>query len=401
MIINASFEKIQKVEKHPYADQLDIVTVSNFPCVVRHEEFKENDLVFYIREDSKLFDYDGFEKQQLQEREAKRRGEATPVDVYNCKFPWQEPLLKYLGSGGRVKTIKLRGKVSMGIILKPEIVSGKNSPSCCYQDITENNYQEINSCIFDKEKGVSFIETNFGITHWEAPINNFGTLNTKYQGLPFSMERTDSENWENLEESDLHLGELCLVTRKYDGSSTTTTCYPNGEHEISSRNMTFNNTDKYENMNAYQKLTQNIVKAGLWWAKKYNKVIAFRSESCCGAFNKSSYNKCCTLNDSFIFECTFPEEENFFIKRGVYGTYYHFLNIVRECNEAGFNLKTVDILEKDVVITKELLKKYNDAPYTDGEGVVINVKVRNMNEIPSSLVWHYKSKSREYLMKMK
>lgn len=401
MVINASFEKVQKVEKHPYADQLDIVTISNYPCVVKHNELKKDDLVFYIREDSKLLDYDCYERQLLHDKESKKKGILTPCNVCEYKFPWQEPLLKYLGSGGRVKAIKLRGIISMGIVLKTDKVSGKNNPCCSYENITEDNYIEINSKIFDNTTGLAFLEKNFGIIHWEAPISNFGSLNTKYQGLPFSMEKTDSENWENLEESDLHLGELCLVTRKYDGSSTTTTCYPNGEYEISSRNMTFNNEDDFNKMNAYQKLTREIVKAGLWWAKKHNKVIAFRSESCCCAFNKSSYNKCCTLNDSFIFECTFPEEMNFFIKRGVYGTYYHFLNVVKECNGAGFNLKTVDIVDKDVVITKDLLKKYNEAPYTDGEGVVINVMVKDVNEQPKSLVWHYKSKSRDYLMKMK
>ena len=62
-------------------------------------------------------------------------------------------------------------------------------------------------------------------------------------------------------------------------------------------------------------------------------------------------------------------------------------------------IKTVLVLDQTVV-TKDLLKKYNDMPADFGEGVVINVRVEDINDM-SSLVWDYKSKSREYLMKIK
>lgn len=390
--MDASFEKIIKIIPHPNADSLEVAIVSNFPCVVRKGEFKEGDLTFYIRDDAKLIGFD-----EYQEKINKKEN----VDDFHCKFPWQDTLLKYLGSNGRVKTIKLRGKISMGILLRPEIVCGKNSPSCCYDFINEENYQEINNLIRDNNTGSDFLRNNFGIEHWESQIISFGPLLVSYQGLPCNLSKTDEENFENLPEEDLHLGEKCLVTRKYDGSSTTITCYPDGKYETSCRTMTFKDETDPKKMNSYQKLTQDIVRAGLWWAKKHNKIIAFRSESCCGAFNKSSFNKCCNLNNSYIFACNFPEEDNYFIKNGIYGTNGHFLNIVKECNSNGFNLKTVDILESDVHITKELLKKYSDAPYTDGEGVVINVKCKDINQPVSSLIWHYKSKSRDYLSKMK
>ena len=86
------------------------------------------------------------------------------------------------------------------------------------------------------------------------------------------------------------------------------------------------------------------------------------------------------------------------MKHGCFGTKNHFLNVISECNDNGFNVKHVPILGKEI-ITKDLLKKYNDMP-ADFEGVVINVDCTNA-DISESIVWQYKSKSREYLMKMK
>ena len=383
--MDASFERLESITPHGNADSLEVATVSGFPCVVRKGEFKEGELCFYVRDDAKLISFDEW------------KADANA----HLSFPWQEPLLKYLGSGGRVKTIRLRGALSMGILLKPEAVCGERSPKCGFKAVDKGNFEDVNSLIRDPDGGAKFLEREFGVVHWESPITGFGAMNVAYRGLPFGLWKTDSENWENLPEEDLHLGSKCVVTRKYDGSSTTVTCRPDGGYEVSCRSMTFRDETDQEKMNAYQRLTREIVRAGLWWAKRHGKIIAFRSESCCGAFNKSSYNKCCGLNDSFVFECDFPEEANFFDRIGAYGTDFHFLKVVEECNANGFDVKTVDVLEKDVTVTKELLRKYNDAPYTDGEGAVVGIKVEDRNAVPSSYTWQYKSKSRDYLSKMK
>ena len=96
--MDASFERIERITPHGNADSLELATVSGFPCVVRKGEFKEGELCFYVRDDAKLVSFD------------ERKADAdTPLS-----FPWQEPLLRYLGSGGRVKTIRLRGVLSMG-----------------------------------------------------------------------------------------------------------------------------------------------------------------------------------------------------------------------------------------------------------------------------------------------
>ena len=396
MATDAKFDKIQKILPHDNADSLEIALVSNFPCIVRKGEFKEGDWCFYIRDDAQLIEYN--RKKEYEDRSKLGPDVMVPCDQYAPVFAWQEPLLKYLGGNGRVKTVKLRGKVSMGILLKPEDVIRIE-----IADGIESFLTMVNKKIMDPETGASFLEKTFGVIHYVAPLGNVGDMDVKFAGLPEGLPKTDEENYENLPEEDLHLGETCIVTKKLDGTSCTVTCYPDERgYDISSRGMTFNVKRMEENgtENVYTKYTREVVKAGLAWAKKHNKTIALRGEVCCQSVQRSSYNQSCLLNDFFLYGVVIPDEESWFAKNGVYGTGSHFLKIASELSEMGYNVKTVPVLETDVVITKELLKKYNDMPWSAGEGMVVNVKC-DPSTVPSSFVWHYKSKSREYLMKMK
>ena len=397
MATDARFEKITKIENHPMADNLEIAIVSNFPCVVRKGEFKEGEWCFYIRDDSRLLGWDEWQERINRDKEAEKTGDFVTQDEFTCTWQWQDNLLKYLGNGGRVKSIKIRGKVSMGILLSTKTVC----PDVLVFD--EPVAETFNKTIQNPEYGSSYLEKRFGIAHWSAPTTGFGSMNVKYCGLPEGLEKSDEENWENLPESDLHLGSECLVTKKLDGTSTTVTCYPDGKYEISSRSMTFNVESMNEKgeENIYTKFTKDAVKAGLWYAKKFNTIIAIRGETCCGSVQKSSYNKDCKLEGFYVYGCEFPQKDNFFEKHGTFGTSQHFipiLNLIED--ECGIKLKSVPIIE-ETIVSKELLQKYNDMPWEWGEGVVINVRVDDIDQVPESLVWDYKSKSREYLMKMK
>jgi len=390
MATDAKFDKIQKIVPHDNADSLEIAVVSNFPCVVRKGEFKEGDWCFYIRDDAKLIGWDEYRARLDRDAEAAKTGDFVTQDGFTCTFQWQDNLLKYLGTGGRVKTIKLRGQVSMGILLKPEVVAYEG------HNIDDYFCEAMNKSITDPETGSAFLEKHFGVKHWTAPQTNIGDLNTLHCGLEDGVPKSDEENYENLNEADLHLGKRCLITKKLDGTSCTVICRPDGTYAIASRS----NTLRPECDNVYTKYTKEAVKAGLWYAKKHNVTIAFQGEVCCQSVQKFGMNKDKELNDYFIYKCYFPNEENWHLKMGTYGTRAHFTNIVNICNsEGGFSLKTVPVLGDDVV-SKELLKKYNDMPADWGEGVVINVMVDDYNDV-SSLVWDYKSKSREYLMKIK
>lgn len=397
MATDAKFDKVQKILKHENADALEIAIVSNFPCVVRKGEFKEGDWCFYIRDDAKLI---AFDERAAEVTKMKEAGMLVPEnidEIVKLTFEWQRPLLKYLGGGGRVKTVKLRGQTSMGILLKPEVVWPAGGPECEETCLWEELNKKIAS-----ETGSSFLESKLGVTHWSAPIGNIGDMNVLHQGLDFGLAASDEENWQNLPEDELHLGAKCLVTKKLDGTSCTVICQPNGEWSVASRRMTFNvkQMEAEGQENVYTRYTREAVKAGLWYAREHNVVIALRGEVCCSTVQKFGINKDKDLNGFFIYGVEFPEAEDFYVKHGVYGSGKHFTDIVKEMEAAGFCLKTVPVV-CETVVSRELLKEYNDKPASWGEGVVLNISCEDADPSAFSAVWSYKSKSQDYLMKIK
>lgn len=89
--------KVSKIYKHPNADKLSIIEMENnsWTCIVGLNQFKIGDLVIYCPIDSIIPE--------------------NIIDQYN---------LEYLKKDGRVKTVKLRGYISSGLIL--EIPKDKN-----------------------------------------------------------------------------------------------------------------------------------------------------------------------------------------------------------------------------------------------------------------------------------
>jgi RNA ligase (TIGR02306 family) len=75
-----------KLEKHPNADSLSIarIDVADWQCIVKTEEFENENLAVYI-----------------------------PLDAIADK---EHPLLNFL-DGKRVKTCRLRGELSQGVLL--------------------------------------------------------------------------------------------------------------------------------------------------------------------------------------------------------------------------------------------------------------------------------------------
>lgn len=58
---NPQIVRIEKVEKHPFADALDIATVlGDYPVIIKRDEYKEGDLAGYIPIDSIVPDNDNF-----------------------------------------------------------------------------------------------------------------------------------------------------------------------------------------------------------------------------------------------------------------------------------------------------------------------------------------------------
>lgn len=101
-------EKVAKVEKHPNADRLSIVTVRGFQCISanvgddNHPRYKEGDFVIYVPQDTIVPEY------------LLRKGwwdEKNNKGVLSGRY------------GDRVKMIKLRGLPSLGILYSVDLYS--------------------------------------------------------------------------------------------------------------------------------------------------------------------------------------------------------------------------------------------------------------------------------------
>lgn len=165
--------KIEKVEIHPNAERLDIIQVKDWNCVVQKDSFHEGDLCLYIPIDSIL-------------------PEIVEMNIFGTDS-------KIKLDKHRVRTIKLRGVISQGLVIKPEQV-----------------------CIQLYKEGQDFTE-RLGITKYEPPEelpNIYGTCNKiKKMYLNSNFHKyTDIENIKN-HPSVFQDGAMVYISEKLHGTS--------------------------------------------------------------------------------------------------------------------------------------------------------------------------------------
>lgn len=224
------FSRITNIHPHPNADKLDLGLVNNWPVVVPKGSFIENEIGLFICPDAKL---------------------------PNNKV-WAEPFLNYTGKENRVRTVKLRGEYSNGIFVKLKDLASE------YSIHDEDLILDI------KPEQVAI---DLGIGHYSPPLPN--DLAVAFPNLPLNLTKTDEENWENIPEHQLLLGQKALVTRKMDGCSATYILTAGGEFYCCGRRFTYKN----DCFNRYTKVGHEIVRPALEkWVKKYNETIIVRGE---------------------------------------------------------------------------------------------------------------------------
>lgn len=379
MAKDASFEKISSIEAHPNADNLEIATICGWKVVVRKNTFNVGDVVFYIREDAKLLEYDSYYNEKSKIKNEFGLIPENFDELYlknNAKYPWQIPLLRYLGSNGHVKTVRLRGEYSSGIAISlNDIFAHINQEK-------SKNWEEDNVRLNSEFPG-NFLIGKYGVTHWEAPIRNVGDLQVK-GGLPYSIPKSDEENFQNLNEYEIPYGEEVLLTKKLDGISTTIIAFPDGRMHVCTRSNDLDMTCD----NVWNRAAQPVLPLAKAWAEHYNRPIVLRGETCAPSMQKFSFNKdkdvpVPTFN---LYGVIMLDEHDYAMKYGLWGTPYHFTEIAKQIKDiTGKDIKTVPILGVEV-LTKDLLDKYLNMPLEFGEGIVINTR-RN----------HFKCKSLAYL----
>jgi len=190
----ASVRIISDIQKIPDADMIELAIVDGWKVVVaKNVGHKVGDAVVYCEIDSFLPIKEEFEF--LRKSSYKKMGD-------------QE--------GFRLKTIKLRGQVSQGLIL----------PMSVFGDFGWTAYEGLD------------VTERLGIVKYEPPIP--AELSGKVKGnFPSFLRKTDEERVQNLTkeyEQYKTLGRKFYVTEKLDGSSATF-YYKDGVFGVCSRNL--------------------------------------------------------------------------------------------------------------------------------------------------------------------
>jgi RNA ligase (TIGR02306 family) len=195
----ASVQRIVDIGPIEGADAIERVTVLGWNCVTRKGEFKLNDLVVYCEIDSLL-----------------------------PRAPWCEFLFKPgrddAATNYRLKTVKLRGQVSQGLVLPLSILEGKKFES----DTRENPIYEFN-------EGMD-VTSLLGIVKYEPniPANLAGVVKGSF---PSFIPKTDETRIQAAPKLiDEFKGKLVYITTKMDGSSCTF-YWNRGEFGVCSRNL--------------------------------------------------------------------------------------------------------------------------------------------------------------------
>jgi RNA ligase (TIGR02306 family) len=193
----ATIRKIDAIHAIPQADAIEVAVVGGWQVVVKRGEFKPGDLAVYLEIDSWV-----------------------PNHLAPFLSKGREPREFNLVKGERLRTVKLRGQVSQGLLLAIETAfPGKDQNffwSQVDQDVTEL----------------------LGIQKWEAPIP--AQLSGVMRGnFPSFIPKTDQERIQNLA-AQLEVWKTKYmrweITEKLDGSSMTV--YVMGDHMgVCSRNI--------------------------------------------------------------------------------------------------------------------------------------------------------------------
>jgi len=189
----ASIQIVKEVRPIPGADVIEVVRINNWDVVSKKGEYKVGDFCIYCEIDSFLPIREEFEF--LRKTSYKKMSDGS--------------------EGFRLRTIKLRGQLSQGLLLPIHILP-------LGELVTE---------------GMDVTEM-LGITKYEPPIP--AELAGKVKGLfPSFLRKTDEERIQNLSneyENMKSSGKVFYVTEKLDGTSATF-YFKDGEFGVCSRNL--------------------------------------------------------------------------------------------------------------------------------------------------------------------
>jgi len=194
----ASIERIAAIKPHPNADRLELATVLGWQCIVKKGEFRVDELIVFV-----------------------------PIDTILPETPWTE----FLKGNLRVKTIKLRGEWSQGVVFPASILPGK----------VWNEGADVGA-----ELGVKKYEK-------EIPLALSGTQKGNFPA--YLAPKTDEDNGLSNPRLVEHvLSYDCEATLKLDGSSCTVIVEDSKITHVCSRNVDLMESDSNAFWHAARKL---------------------------------------------------------------------------------------------------------------------------------------------------
>lgn len=203
----ASIQTIRDITPIEGADAIVLAHVNGWSAVVKKDEFEIGQTVLFCEIDSWI-----------------------PHNIAPFLSKGKEPR-EYLGvKGERLRTVKLRGQLSQGLILPVSIMQPEE-----YADKVEGD--DVSSAI--------------AIVKYEPPIP--AQLAGQVRGnFPSLVTKTDEERVQNIQGLDKYLDEVFVETEKLHGTSVSFVLNEKGELEVCSRNLSL----KEDENNLYWKLAK-------------------------------------------------------------------------------------------------------------------------------------------------
>jgi RNA ligase (TIGR02306 family) len=203
----ATIRTVSSKEPIEGADRIELIRVDGWQCIAQKGLYEVGSKVVYCEIDSFL-----------------------PV---RPEFEWlRKSSFKSttnLGDGFRIRTMKMKGVISQGLLLPIEEIPELMNPELTDFHVTNGNIPDFPE-MFD-------VTEILGIQKYEKPIPS--NLHGKVRGnFPSFIPKTDQERYQNIRKYDLEkrIFEPFEVSVKMDGASMTAYMY-NGNFGVCSRNL--------------------------------------------------------------------------------------------------------------------------------------------------------------------
>ena len=317
---DATIEIIEEITKHPNADKLDICSILGFKSVSAIGQYKPGEKIVFVKPDSVL-----------------------PLAA------WAESYRKYAPK--RVKAMRLRNEWSEGLIIP-------------FKDIPEEAQVDL-----DWLNPGDDVSELLNISHYVHPVDraqqNYPKNMRPKGNLPLGISKTDEERVESLKR-DVPWGATVDVQLKIDGESCT--FYYDYDTKmfgtLSRQQELIPDTENRYTMNIGIYDIQNKLTN---YCEKEQISLAIRGESYGLGLQNHSHNAHSKMPKGWaMFSVWLIKAKQYANK----GSRYYFKNVANE-----IDLPICPMVEENVILTKELVKKYSiDLEEIHGlpfEGVVI------------------------------